>query len=659
MSFSLYENFLNLFTAQKPKDYHLWQEQRDLRGVTNKAGTLQGAQDEFRTKGTVFSEKDELRRELVPELVEIRKKVDELQVTVLHMIPRWQETPATEVTNAIDLVQDEVRTLRQEADELWNGETDPLRRSKAEMRQLNDLHDDLDGIQTTLDNERKLLGKRKDLAIGTGSDFVNSGLKQGWVPPSKEGEEGTFQYQSKEEWENLQKRGVKQEFTTKDMVPIVPKVHIRDGQDTVLAKQRLEVERGTSVVLRSGMTSTYKKRLEKDGPVKDGVVNNIEFAKKLASMLGDDDIDPNLLTKVGGDGLMNRVMGEIQGQGQFAPNTTPKTISETFGKVSVDDLKDGEANRVQQFISGFVDGLTEVNETNKTAENQFEVLWKKMETTFGLKPEDKTRLMERVDVYKKLAGGLADTSQSGKGSRKHLTRGGKMPLGELNTIEDPEAIIANDISGSMHSQFLAMELAETLSGKAKDELGQPITGFKTAGSSVQVKNKDVLDSRMLDALSLTAGGKFKNGTGDDFVMHTAYEMINGVQAITGVANKITQKTATAVMKSLAEGISFSGAMEAALPDEIFPWQLRERGVVDGRAASALKTAREGSTEEKDLVPAAVQKLVEDVLWLIDADEAATPDFEAIQEALAKSVPFTTAMQTRFPRETFPWVEGEK
>ncbi len=280
------------------------------------------------------------------------------------------------------------------------------------------------------------------------------------------------------------------------------------------------------------------------------MLNNVEMAKKLAGLLKDPSIKPGDLLKdhvtgrkndkgedIKEDGILKRIVGPIEGQGQF-PNGDPDEVAtgieEISGRLDKDGkLGDGDANKIQQFISCFVDGLTEVNETNKSAQNQFELLWDKMEKAFGLQKEDKARLMERVQVYKKLAGGLADTEGSGKGTRKKLTRAGTMTGGD-NTIADPEALIANDISGSMHSQFLAMEIAETLSGNAKDELGQPIKGFKSAGASVQIKDKDVLDARMIDALTMTAGGKIGS---QDVVMHTAYEMINGSQAITGLANK--------------------------------------------------------------------------------------------------------------------------
>ncbi len=674
MSLSFLDKFKSLFMDQQPKDYHLWEEQRDVSKVSGKV-----------EKGGEFL--GELRGDSVTQpLMGFRKEIDQLQFTVLHMIPRWQQTEAGEVRKAIEGARKQVediavRMADVHRDLIQQSGKQQNEKSNEQQEQFAESYSDLNGIRKTLTNELSALDKRKDLKIGEGSDLVDHGLKQGWVPDKDDPGKGTFQYLSDEEWENLKQRGVTQDLVTKDMKVVsedANKVHLRDGQDLVTGKQRLIKERETSQKLRGDMTGTINERLKTEGPVKEGIRNNVAMAKKLAGLLKDQSIKPGDLLKdhptgrqnekgedIKEDGILKRIIGNIDGQGQF-PKDDPTEVAdgiEAISKRLEDDgeLKGDDANKIQQFISCFVDGLTEVNEKNKSAQDQFELLWPKLEKAFGLKKEDKAKLMERVQVYKKLAGGLADTEGSGKGTRKKFTRDGKMTEGK-NTIDDPEALIANDISGSMHSQFLAMEIAETLSGNAKDDLDQPINGFKSAGASVQIKNKDVLDARMIDALTMTAGGKHKGGKldGKDRVMHTAYEMINGSQAITGLANKVSQATATTVMELLKGGKSFSQAMEEALPDEVFPWQLDSADTVNKRATSALEKAskeqvKEANTTAGDPVFAAVEKLVDDVLWMAtDLDGPSKDDVLKIREALGKKTEFTVALKDHFKKASFNW-----
>ena len=674
MSFSILDKFKSLFMDQQPKDYHLWEEQRDVGKVSAKV-----------QKGGEFLR--ELRGgSVIQPLMGFRKEIDQLQFTVLHMIPRWQQTEAGEVRKAIEGVRKQVEDISVRMADVHE---QILKKSDSEQsddqrEQFDQAYVDIQGIRKTLRDELAALDDRKDLKIGEGSDFVDHGLKQGWVPDGEGKGGGTFQYQSEEEWENLKKRGVKQDLEpTAIPMKVVSeganKVHLRDGQDLNKAQQRLGKERETSEKLRKDMNDTIKKRLKTDGPVAQGIVNNSDFAKKLAGLLKDPSIKPEDLLKdhptgrindkgedIKEDGILKRIIGNIDGQGQFSKDD-PTEVADGIEAISErivkgDKLENEDANKIQQFISCFVDGLTEVNEKNKSAQDQFELLWPKLEKAFDLKEADKARLMERVQVYKKLAGGLADTEGSGKGTRKKFTREGKMTEGK-NTIDDPEALIANDISGSMHSQFLAMEIAETLSGKMKDEKDNLIPpGFKSAGESVQIKEKDVLDARMIDALTMTAGGKHKGGKldGKDRVMHTAYEMINGSQAITGLANKVSQATATEVMELLKDGKSFSQAMEEALPDEVFPWQLDSAATVNKRATSALEKAskepvKQANTTADDPVFAAVKKLVDDVLWMAtDLDGPSKDDVLKIREALEKKTEFTVALKDHFKQASFNW-----
>jgi hypothetical protein len=164
-----------------------------------------------------------------------------------------------------------------------------------------------------------------------------------------------------------------------------------------------------------------------------------------------------------------------------------------------------------------------------------------------------------VQGYKEIAGGVSDTL-SGKGTRKDDTRGGFMPTDTDYKIEDEDALIKGDISGSMHSCTLAQELSESLIGGK---------GIKQRGESVLVTDKEQLDARALDALSLTAGGKVK-GKEIDVVLHTAYEMINGMRAISG-APKVSQSQATTIMSAMFKGGTFTNAMESLFPKEKLPW----------------------------------------------------------------------------------------
>ena len=79
-------------------------------------------------------------------------------------------------------------------------------------------------------------------------------------------------------------------------------------------------------------------------------------------------------------------------------------------------------------------------------------------------------------------------------------------------------------------------------------------------------DKGVLNARALDALALTAGGKKGD---EDLVFHTAYEMINGMRAITGLPS-INQIMATDIMARMLEGQSFTDAVEALFED--VPWE---------------------------------------------------------------------------------------
>ena len=264
MSFSILDKFKSLFMDEQPKDYHLWEEQRDVGKVSAKV-----------QKGGEFLR--ELRGDsVIQPLMGFRKEIDQLQFTVLHMIPRWQQTEAGEVRKAIEGVRKQVEDISVRMADVHE---QILKKSDSEQsddqrEQFDQAYVDIQGIRKTLRDELAALDDRKDLKIGEGSDFVDHGLKQGWVPDGEGKGGGTFQYQSEEEWENLKKRGVKQTLVGTQMQILLKdkkgdgKVHLQKGQDPVLGLQRLNTERETSRQLRGDMTDRVNKRLQQEGAVK-------------------------------------------------------------------------------------------------------------------------------------------------------------------------------------------------------------------------------------------------------------------------------------------------------------------------------------------------------------------------------------------------------
>lgn len=373
-----------------------------------------------------------------------------------------------------------------------------------------------------------------------------------------------------------------------DEKPREGKVHVQkknmefgDG----LEEQELVVERFALKDMRGKLTDTVNKRFDKNDKnysetAKQAMVNHCDMAEKLAGLLSPDDkFDPSDLFKEfqvddgkGGKkkegGLLARIIGSTEGQGGFAKSPkgelpTPETVKNAIIE-SAKRLKKGEgtgddANKITQFIAAFVDGLTEVNEGSATGNKQFEAIGNKFEDAFDLKRGDKKKLLERVKGYKKLAGGMSDT-ESGKGARKGVTRDGFMTDDPRYDIKEKDALIKGDISGSMHSQLLAQELSSTLSNNKGSKIKDP-------GESVQLVDKGLLNARAYDALLLTAGGKDDKG---DSVFHTAFEMINGMQKITGCP-KVTQKQSMEIMVMLRRGMTFTTAMEETFPDEKLPW----------------------------------------------------------------------------------------
>ncbi len=342
-----------------------------------------------------------------------------------------------------------------------------------------------------------------------------------------------------------------------------------DNQFIGTFETHIRWERESTQGMRKGMTDNVNQR---SGKAKDGVAKNCDMAKKLTGLIK---ANPELMSD---GGLLGRIAGTISGQGQHevdqnnidekAVERVIKDISDASDRLQRGEGVEGDANKIMQLIGCFTDGLTEVTEGKEKAAKQFETVWPEFAKAFGLEEGDKGKLLARVQGYKEIAGGVADTI-SGKGTRKDVTRGtlkdekgnpitAAMPNDPRYKISDENALIKNDISGSMHSSLLAQELSESLIGRA------PIKG---KGESVQVKDKGLIDARAYDALSLTAGGKKGQA---DIVMHTAYEMINGMRAITG-GPEVDEAGASFIIRQMGKGVTFTDAMESLFKPEQLPW----------------------------------------------------------------------------------------
>lgn len=357
-------------------------------------------------------------------------------------------------------------------------------------------------------------------------------------------------------------------------------------------------ERESTVGMRKGMTDNVNNR---DGESKKGVENNCDMADKLSGVIK---AHPELLAK---GGLLTRIAGKVVGQGQH--DVDPGALKPEDVEKVIKDINDaskrlkegkgleGDANKIMQLIGCFTDGVTEVlefkngDQSKKLAADQFDAMWPTFKDAFGLEDGDKDKLLQRVEGYKAIAGGVADTN-SGKGTRKGRTRIGEMPDDPRYRISDEDALIKNDISGSMHSSLLAQELSESLIG------GKPIKG---KGDSVQVKDKGLIDARAYDALSLTAGGSDLSKGGADFVMHTAYEMINGMRAITG-GPEVDEAGASFIIRQMGKGVSFTDAMESLFKPEQLPWL---SGQGEGEAGPGVKKdSSKKDSSKKDHAPLA-------------------------------------------------------
>ena len=246
-----------------------------------------------------------------------------------------------------------------------------------------------------------------------------------------------------------------------------------DNQFIGTFETHIRWERESTQEMRKGMTDNVNNR---EGEAKDGVAKNCDMAKKLTGLITTEMLEEG--------GLLGRIAGPIAGQGQhevgeeyevdgkknkrFSQKDVEKVIkdiTDASDRLQRGEGLEGDANKIMQLIGCFTDGLTEVTEGKEKAAKQFDTVWPEFAKAFGLEEGDKGKLLARVQGYKEIAGGVADTI-SGKGTRKDVTRGmlkddkgnpitAAMPNDPRYKISDENALIKNDISGSMHSSLLS------------------------------------------------------------------------------------------------------------------------------------------------------------------------------------------------------------
>ncbi len=523
------------------------------------------------------------------ELAGILEEVEKMGGDLPGLSRRWRKMPTLVVKGALKEVGKNLHTLRQSFKKAMPGEADEG------IQQLGQsITQGLEAIESLYKEAKEAFAKRGSEETGALTGKTKGEMVEAW-----NGLTEAYEYKHPDEWERLTRRDklnldilFDEDYDknrVKEMQKVGSGVHVQDDTSG-LAEDRLKTEREATRQMRAGLTDNIKSRTEK---AKEDVKNNSDMAQKMVTLLEE---NPDLLDT---DGLLSRIMGGISGQGQFSVSnnkwdkeTDPtvrkqkqneqnetnrslapkviKEISEAGERLKAGKGEGEDGNRVLQFISCFVDGLTEVTEGKKKAGEQFDKVWPMFRDMFGLEDGDKKALLKRVEGYKEIAGGVADTL-SGKGTRKDDTRGGKMPTDLDYKIEDEDALIKGDISGSMHSCLLAQEISESLLGReVENEKGEKVLvkpGIKAKGESVLVTDKGMLDARALDALALTAGGKIGD---NDIVLHTAYEMINGMRAISGTP-KVNQSQATHVMGLMLKGVGFTVAMESIFPEKDLPW----------------------------------------------------------------------------------------
>ena len=337
--------------------------------------------------------------------------------------------------------------------------------------------------------------------------------------------------------------------------------------ELAVAKERLQFERKATAWMRDSLTARVGDRT---GRAKESVESNCDMASGLAGLL---ESHPELIEK---GGLLARIVGPVVGQGQHGSDDSAEDVATKIKEAS-ERLKSGggegpDGNLVLQFIGCFADGLTEVTEGQETAKKQLDAIWPDFCGVFGVADEDqetfKAALLKRVENFKAIAGGRSDT-MAGKGARKGDTRKGINPDDPRLRLTEHDVLIKGDVSGSVHSCFLAYELAETLEDPSSLDEERDVT----------LTDSKLVDGRVFDALSMTAGGKKAPGRIDkeqdpDLVFHTAYEMLNGLRGMTG-APALTQDQATKVMEGLWRGKGYTRTMQAMFPKHRFSWMPAE------------------------------------------------------------------------------------
>jgi hypothetical protein len=587
MSLSQIETFKQLFMAFQPKGEQQSDVEEGIKSLNEELELGNSRMKQIRGEDAYGKKED-------GSLADVREKIDGMFFAWPQLEYRWSEMSSPKVKGALETVGKTIAELKQKAASApfvvsEGNETDATEEQLRGMvvfdaQRLEDLHT----------KAVEALNARASKKMGERTPYSKGELVQGWNSTTE-----TFEYHHPDEWQRMITRQGSAKPTNETSTKMVnlkvqtgKSLFVKDKEGNIVLDEnptplkdsgvflqdhgnsfvptsefRLKWEREATAEIRKKLTEDVKSRT---GEAKKGVENNCKMADKLTALLKG---HPELLKK---DMLFGRIVGNTDGQGQHDidqnnpdPEVVITNIKGASDRLAKGEGKEGDANMVMQFIGCFVDGLTEVIESNmgdKTKDpvkQQFETIWPVFRDAFGLTDQDKGKLLRRVAGYKEIAGGVADTV-SGKPARKGQTRNGMMPNDPNFKVEgDEDGLIRNDISGSMHSQLLAQELSESLMGGK---------GIKDTGESVQIIDKDVLNARARDALALTAGGK--KGGKEEFIMHTAFEMINGMRAISGIP-PIDEMGASHAMRLMRRGASFTDAMEAVFRPDQLPWMAKE------------------------------------------------------------------------------------
>lgn len=549
------EVFKTLFRTHKEHDEGAWEVEEDLSAVKE--------QVEMRAQRLKEIRGDELYQGNKA-LADVLESVDEFSLALQELEYRWEKLSSFLVKQALKDVGKTIYEMKQNYAKVKSAQVSMTENDEDLCMRIDWGFEAVDRVYKSA---KAALDDRREEETGTPTGKSKGELIEGW-----NGINQRYEFKHPDEWKRLVDRDKLEldwlfdpDSRLTKMEEVGSGVHVL--HDDGKSKERLEEERKATTYIREHLTENVNGRT---GKAKEDVKNNSDMAKKLVGLLT---AAPEMLQD---GGMLNRIMGGIQGQGQFPSGSDPQVVIDGITNAG-ERMKEGtatgqDANQILQFISCFVDGITEAIEGKPKAVEQFDKIWPHLRDAFGLVDDDKGNLLRRVQGYKEIAGGVSDTL-SGKGTRKDDTRKGLMPTDTDYKIEDEDALIKGDISGSMHSCLLAQELAECLMGREEGTgSGKKVvrSGLKARGDSVLVTDPDLLNARALDALALTAGGKLNQGAGKDLVLHTAYEMINGMRAISGTP-KVSQPQASTIMAFMLSGGTFTAGMEAVFPREKLPW----------------------------------------------------------------------------------------